>query len=279
MAIINEITRKLLCHKVSKVPGWEKNKPLAYPQNALPFFQFKRSFYFSILKSAQRIGPHKKEVLDALIGNLLGDGYAEKRGNATRIILKQSAQKINYIHHLHKIMCSAGVCSEKFPKIKSSLGKSGKVYYSAKFATYSFSSFNPIYQAFYGEISSSVEKSKSNRKMVPDNIETLLSERGLAHWIMDDGILSRQKGSVGGLRISTESFSFGECKKLEKALKDKFSIFSTVQKQKMESGLYKRILYIPKREMEKVAKLVTPYFEKSLLYKIRDEKSRVIPTF
>ena len=224
-----------------------------------------RTFYQSALKSSQRIGAHRKEVLDAIVGNLLGDGYAEKRGNSTRMVLKQSAQKINYIHYLHRIMSQGGVCNESPPKTKVSLGKSGKVYWDVKFATYSFSSFNHIHESFYGQ----KDDSAKFFKKVPDNIVELLSERSLAHWIMDGGSLYGHKNQVGGIGISTESFGFQEMAQLEKALWNNFSISSTVHKHKMESGKFKPQLYISKAQVERVHNLVSPYFEKSMLYKIQ----------
>ena len=48
-------------------------------QNQKLIKAFPRSFYLSRLKSKQRIGAHRQEVLDVIVGNLLGDGYAERR--------------------------------------------------------------------------------------------------------------------------------------------------------------------------------------------------------
>ena len=223
-----------------------------------------RTFYLSALKSAQRMGPHRKEVIDAIVGNLLGDGYAEKRGNCTRIVLKQSLQKINYIHYLHKIMSDGGVCNENLPKMGVVLAKSGKLYYNVKFATYSFSHFNHIHQSFHVKKD---DKTKFSKK-VPDNIGELLTLRGLAHWIMDDASLYRHGHRIGGIGISAKSFCFEEMPKLEKALFDNFSIKSTVHKPTMESGKSKPVLYIAKQQIKKVYNLVSPYFEKTQLYKI-----------
>ena len=247
-------------------------------QNQKLIGAFSRTFYLSRLKSKQRIGAHRQEVLDLIVGNLLGDGYAERRGNSTRIILKQSLQKINYIHHLHKIMSDGGVCNPNPPRAKTSLAKSGKLYYSAKFATYSFSSFNHIHESFYGQRDDNLKFSKK----VPDEIAQLLTPRALAHWIMDDGSLYKNlrgakrgpdKSSIyyGGLRMSTESFNFEEISKLQEALFYNFSLKSTVHKHKMESGDHKPVLYLGKAEVKRVYNLVSPYFEKNMLYKIKSD--------
>ena len=50
----------------------------------------------------QRIGPHQEEVVSTLVGSLLGDGYAEKRSNVTRIHIHMSSRNVSYIHFLHR---------------------------------------------------------------------------------------------------------------------------------------------------------------------------------
>ena len=223
-----------------------------------------RAFYQESLKSYQRIGPLKKQVLDGLVGNLLGDGFAERRGNSTRIVLKLGSKKQNYIHYLHKIMSDGGVCSENLPKTKVALSKGGKVYYNVKFATYSFSQFNHLYESFYHQRDSEGKLYKG----VPDNIGELLTPRGLAHWIMDDGSLYRHGGRVGGIRISAESFCFQEMPKLLSALSNNFSVSCTVHKHKMESGSIKPMLYIPKQGVQRLEGPLSAYFEPTMLYKI-----------
>lgn len=67
-----------------------------------------------------------------------------------------------------------------------------KTYSAISFTTMQLPCFNVFKEIFY----------KVNVKIVPDNIQELLTPRGLAFWIMDDG--SRQ-GS--GLHISVYAFS------------------------------------------------------------------------
>ena len=232
----------------------------------------KKQFYTSTLLSRERIGPVGQGVLDALVGNLLGDGYAEKRGNATRIVLKQSAQKVNYIKFLHKIMSEGGVCNPTKCKTSTEIGKSGKIYYSMRFSTFSFSQLNYLHSSFY-EKRENLELSlplNTNRfvKRVPVNLRDLLTPRGLAHWIMDDGSLSKHNSRVGGLRLSTESFTYKDAEELQRVILDKFNLISTLHKHRMQSSQDKPVIYIPRFEQEKLFRLVKPYFESTMLYKI-----------
>lgn len=223
----------------------------------------KRCFYTSKLTSLSRIGPHKSQVIDVIVGNLLGDGFAEKRGNSTRIVLKQSAQKINYIHALHKTMVQAGVCNANTPKTKTTLGKSGKVYYNAKFATFSFTQFNYLHDAFYklGEKNNLV-------KQVPQDLRNLLTPRGLAHWIMDKGTPYKHRERVGGLRLSAESFCLAGAEELKGVLWDNFNLVATVHGDPMQSQSHKPVIYISRFQQEKLSKWVKPYLEPTMWYKI-----------
>jgi hypothetical protein len=59
----------------------------------------------------------------------------------------------------------------------------------------------------------------SNTKIVPDNIYELLTPRGLAFWITDDG---SKQGS--GLHISVYAFTDKDVDRLMFTLQDKFNL-------------------------------------------------------
>ncbi|RYX79692.1 hypothetical protein EON70_00750 [bacterium] len=221
------------------------------------------AFYSSALKAAQRIGPHRQDVIEGLVGNLLGDGFAEKRGGSTRILLKQSAEKVQYITFLHQFLCKAGICNANIPRLSKVVGKSGKQYFSTKFATYSFSSLNFIHEAFYVK-----DSEKRFVKRVPPSIGDMLTERGLAHWIMDDGSPYKSGRKTGGLRLSTDSFSFQDVSTLQKALLDNFSLESTLHRHKMQPGNYKPIISISKDQRPRLKKLCGKYFVDAMMYKL-----------
>ena len=99
----------------------------------------------------------------------------------------------------------------------------------------------------------------SNVKRVPHNIYELLTLRGLAFWIMDDG--SRQGD---GLHISVYAFSNEDVDKLMFTLQDKFNLKCSIHYNRDK----KPRIYIFKDSMDKLRPLISPYFVKEMLYKL-----------
>jgi len=56
----------------------------------LPFNTFK-------IPSLKRIGPHNKDIMDIVIGSLLGDGTMERDGNGSRFAFYQEDKNKEYI--------------------------------------------------------------------------------------------------------------------------------------------------------------------------------------
>jgi len=54
---------------------------------------------------------HDPDIISILIGSLLGDLYAERRGPSTRFPFKQSHIHEDYINFLHVIFDIEGYCS------------------------------------------------------------------------------------------------------------------------------------------------------------------------
>lgn len=70
----------------------------------------------------------------------------------------------------------------------------------------------------------------SNVKRVPDNIYELLTLRGLAFWIMDDG--SRQED---GLHLNVYAFSNEDVDKLMFTLQDKFNLRCSIHYNRVKN--------------------------------------------
>ncbi len=199
-------------------------------------FFLKKNFHTQKLYAKERIGPHNKDVISVLVGNLLGDGYAEKRNNSTRFHIHMSSRNAEYLFWLHKFFAEKGYSSPTKPVVKKQIGKNNNIYFSINFKTFSFSSLNFIYDSFYNK----------EKKVVPTNIYTFLTEKALAIWVMDNGVFSSKKDLRGsGMKISTESFSYEENLLLQKTLSEKFSIKPTIQHHKQKYLLYfkKNILF------------------------------------
>jgi hypothetical protein len=206
------------------------------------------------LPAAERIGPHEESVVSTLVGNLLGDGYGEKRLGATRFHVHMSSKNVEYINWLHLFFNQKGYCSPDRPKLSKQIGKHNKVYFSCKFRTYSFSSLNWLYQSFYKQKNLSTKQNKS----VPSDIHHLLTPRALAIWIMDDGGTSGQ-----GVKISTESFLLEDIIVLQNTILEKYKISSTIQRHKS-----KHVLYFPKSQLAALSRCVKPYMIPCMYYKL-----------
>jgi hypothetical protein len=126
-----------------------------------------------------RIGPHNIDVISVLVGLLLGDGYASNRsGEGVRFSIKQSIIHKEYLFSLYEFFLKRGYCSNLEPrKYNRSIKNINKIYYGYEFNTYTFSSLFWLYDSFY----------KKGKKIVPVNLEKLITPLALAILISDDG--------------------------------------------------------------------------------------------
>jgi len=205
----------------------------------------KNNFHSSTLKSFERIGPHDKIIYNIIIASLLGNASAEKRKDSTRIQFHQSSMNMEYLFSLYKKFQERGYCSDNKPKTTKEIGKNNKIYYSYKFKTFSFSTFNWIHELFYPE---------NNIKRIPQNIKEFLSPQVLAIWIMDNGAII----------ISTNYYNEEDINLLQQSLLENFGLLTN--KDKKGSQLR---LYFPKNQIENLLKIVKPFMVESIYYKIK----------
>jgi len=203
--------------------------------------------------SIKRIGPHNIDILSILIGSLLGDGSMERDGNGSRFAFYQEKSHGEYLLWLHHTINNLGYCKEEIPVIKIRKDINGNIRYFFRFRTFTYSSFNWIYNEFY---------SKSlNRKIIPKFIDEYLNPIALAIWIMDDGGLYKNKG----LKFSTNSFTLKEVQYLSILLKKKYSLNTSIHK----TGVINQYnLYIPKSSLNDLIKIVKPYIHITMNYKL-----------
>lgn len=230
------------------------------------------------IPAIHRIGPHNIDVISVIIGNMLGDGWAENRSNNTRFHIHMGSPNVEYLMWLHKFFSERGYCSSIKPQLKKNINKGNIVYFSYKFRTWTFSNLNWIYHAFYN-----YDRPRANgagadkKKIIPINIEELLTPLALAIWIMDDGgvhpsgmILSasrtynfncpRANGAGANLDRQAEHIL------LQTAFLRKFDINSTIQTR--PGGQAGLILYIPKNQLSKLSTLVKQYMIPCMYYKL-----------
>lgn len=101
----------------------------------------------------------------------------------------------------------------------------------------------------------------SNVKIVPHNIYELLTPKGLAFWIMDDG---SKQGTGLHISISVYAFNNEDVDKLMFTLQDKFNLKCSIHYNRDS----KPRIYIFKESIDHLITLVKPYFIKEMLYKL-----------
>lgn len=203
-----------------------------------------------------KLSPTQKEIL---VGLLLGDGHIEKRsskdGTGSRFKYTQSAIRsphIAYFNHVYSIFFS--FCSPTFsPKIKTFVTKAAvkgedRTYSSSSFSTLTLPVFNKYKALFYN----------GTTKIVPANIYTLLTYRGLAYWIMDDGSLQNK-----GLHLNTYGFSDSDLDLLKTVLESKFNLKISIHKHNK-----KKRIYIWEASLELIKPKLLPFVLSEMAYKI-----------
>lgn len=96
--------------------------------------------------------------------------------------------------------------------------RTGLIYKSIYFWTLKFPCLNIYYEMFY----------KDKVKIIPNNLDELLTPVGLAYWIMDDG----SKSSYGQTVLHTRSFTKKEVEYLQSILKKNFGLITRKEEKK-----------------------------------------------
>lgn len=153
-----------------------------------------------------------EDLKEVLVGILLGDAHIVRRSSTanSRLVYAQTAvvhkEYFDYVYSFFKDLC----VNDYAPQLKTVRdNRTNKVYSAISFTTMQLPCFNAFKEMFY----------LVNVKKVPENIYQLLTPRGLAFWIMDDG--SRQRT---GLHLSVYAFSNEDVDKLMFTLQDKFGL-------------------------------------------------------
>lgn len=199
-------------------------------------------------RALRRIGPHNYDVLSLIMGSMLGDSHAERHGNGTRIRLQQESTNVEYLRWFHKFLASRGYCSTTKPKLHIRTEKGGKVRHYYQIRTWTFSSFNWIYETFYPK----------GIKVVPLNIGDYISPLALAVWIMDYATALPY-----GMKITTNSFCYKDVLFLCEVLREKYGIVARPNKDGDQW-----VLYIHSESMSNMSKIVKPYMVPSMHYKL-----------
>ena len=187
---------------------------------------------------------------EIIVGLVLGDGHLETQndGKTYKLKVEHSIHQKEYLDWLY----------EKFrewvrmpPKVKFKNDKP----FSYHFSTYSHELLRFYGQQFYNH----------KKKVIPENIEELITPLSIAIWFMDDGSWKSKKHNT--YIIHTLGFKRGELERIQKVFAEKFGIETSLHKQKQK---YLR-LYILSKSAQTFRNVVSPYIIPSLKYKLGNE--------
>lgn len=122
--------------------------------------------------------------------------------------------------------------------------KTNKIYKSIYVRTLKFPCLNRYHDLFY----------RNKKKVIPSNIQDLLTSRELAHLIMGDGFFYQ-----GTVILCTESFTKEEQELLIVALSSKFGIKATLNKRISSVSVNSFRIRISKNNKGKLITLVKPF--------------------
>jgi hypothetical protein len=171
-----------------------------------------KKMFFKEYKNNYKLTFEQKEVLIVII---LGDGYLDrvKLSFNTKLHIEQSyPDKEDYLLSLFHIFKPLIVNDPKII-IRKADKRTGKVYKSIAVRTSAFSCLNEYYNLFY----------QNKIKVIPNNINELISARSLAYWIMDDG-----GKSYNQTILHTRAFMKKDVEKLQNTLKLNFKLDSYI---------------------------------------------------
>jgi recombination protein RecA len=180
-----------------------------------------------------------------LFGGLLGDFCLSPHNKTFRGLVNHSIRQIEYAKYLHNTLNNiTGVF--RYIKVKAN----NKIYDECSFTIKPNIQLETLYNDFYGDF--------GGKKDVPYNLSSL-TPLAIAIWFMDDGFLLNN-GHSKTLGFSTCNFSLEGLLRLQKFLKEKYSIETIIRK-----NFY---LIVKKSSALTLYNLISPSIIDSMKYKI-----------
>lgn len=101
---------------------------------------------------------------------------------------------------------------------------------------------------------------KREKKIIPHNIDKLLTARALAFWVCDDG----NKSFSNQTSLFTQAYSYDDVLLLQNALKVNFKLRTRLNE--IKSGQW--TIVIPVKQEIPLKEIILPYMHYSMLYKV-----------
>ena len=227
---------------------------------------FNNKWIFSSIElSKEQLSKHKipSTVWEVITGELLGDGHLSydpinKPQINARLEFTFSAKILHYVNYL-KFNVLAPICTSSSPTSWSNpnLDCGSKEPTQYWFSTKRLPTITDLYLSWYKEIDGKFIK------VLPFNIEELLTPIALAHWIMGDGYFTNSS-----VKICTDNFTKEEVLKLIEVLHKRYDIKASINQRTNPGGVIKWRIRISKSSMGKLISLARPYFIPEMLYKL-----------
>ena len=157
-------------------------------------------------------------------------------------------KKSEYLKSLHELL--APLTSMEPTILTRTNKKRGIITQSLYFRTLAMPCLNYYHELFY----------KDNVKRIPENLEELLTARGLAYWICDDGGKSVHNQTI----LHTRSFTKKDVEYIQTVLNKNFELRTRLEEKIQDQW----VIYIPVRQKIKLIDIVGPYMHKSMMYKL-----------
>ena len=189
-----------------------------------------------------------------LIGTMLGDGGLRYKGRNCRLHIKHAAWQLPLVQFKHEAFRSfVSMKIREFTQVVK-----GKRYSFAEFVSRINPDFTIFYNIFY----------RDGKKIVPKNIETLLTEPlSLAVWFMDDGTLDFREKDHCAFHLCTNCFSKREAEILTSVLLKNFGVIASVHYTLCRGKRHSRV-YIGAQGRDRFIELISPYILSCFQYKL-----------
>ncbi len=185
---------------------------------------------------------------EVLIGTILGDGRLESRSKngSARLRVHHAESQRDFLFWKYQVFQNL-VTRE--PWQVTWIGKqTGNKYSAWFFHTKTLSTLRELHQLFY----------PAGKKIIPINIEDLLTPRALAVWFMDDGCMTPSSAI-----LNTQCFS-----KLEQEiLRSWFQNYLGIETKFNKDRLTYR-LCMNKESARELSEIISPYVPKCMHYKL-----------
>lgn len=192
---------------------------------------------------------------EALIGIILSDGHLGKQYKNARLTITFAGRYYLLANYIYALFCKYST-PKGFQKRKVQSGKYSLYFDRITITTLTYSIFTDYHKLFY--------KPSDNGKyikVIPLNIEELLTPVVMAFFIMGDGNFNKIKKVI---RLCTNSFTKSEVEILSKAILNKFDIETRLEHTR--NNQY--ILVIRTSQVPKLQNIVKEHIHPSMLFRI-----------